>query len=112
MEDNIKLELLVESAENYAKTTYELVKLKIVDKTSDIISSLIPHSIVFIIIATFLLFCNLGIVFWLGEVLGEIYLGFFVVAAFYILIAIVLRFFMHNWLKKKINNSIIINLLK
>lgn len=112
MEDNAKqIESLAESTAEYAKTSYKLVKLKVIDKISDTISSLIPHSVVFVIIAIFLLFCNLGVVFWLGDILGEIYLGFFVVAAFYGFLGIVMLI-MHNWLKKNIYNKIIKQLLK
>lgn len=112
MEYNAKqFDALAESTTEYAKTSYELVKLKVIDKISDIISSLIPHSVVFVIVVIFLLFCNLGIVFWLGEIFGEIYLGFFVVAAFYGLLGIFMLI-MHNWLKKNIYNKIIKQLLK
>lgn len=108
MEDTAKLvESLFERATEYGKTSYELVKLKALDKTSDVVSSLIPHSVVFVIIATFLIFFNLGLAFWLGEILGKIYLGFFVVAAFYCILGIILHFFMHKWLKRKICNYII-----
>ncbi|MFA6400418.1 MAG: hypothetical protein WCX31_02165 [Salinivirgaceae bacterium] len=113
MEDHDKkIELLVQSAKDYSKTTYELIKLKMIDKASDVISSIIPNSIVVVMALTFLLFCNLGIVFWLSDILGKIYYGFFAVAAFYALLAIILHFFMHGWLKKTICNSIIIKLLK
>jgi len=113
MEDNVKLvESLLEKAAEYGKASYELVKLKTLDKTSDTVSSFIPHSVVFVIIAVFMLFLNLGLAFWLGEILGKTFFGFFVVAAFYGLIAIVLHFFMHKWLKKVICNYIIKNVLK
>ncbi len=113
MEDKAKLiESLLESAAEYGKASYELVKLKALDKTSDAVSSFIPHSVVFAVIAIFLLFINLGLAFWLGEVLGEIFLGFFVVAAFYGFVGIILHFFMHKWLKKVISNYIIKNVLK
>ncbi len=65
MEDNAKLiESLLEKATEYAKASYELVKLKALDKTSDIVSSFIPHSVVFALIVSFLLFLNLGLAFW------------------------------------------------
>jgi fatty acid desaturase len=113
MEDNEKLiESLLERAADYGKTTYELVKLKTLDKTSDVVSSLIPHSFVFVLIALFMLFFNLGLAFWLGEILGKTFYGFFVVAAFYGLIGIVIHFFMHKWLKKLVCNYIIKNVLK
>lgn len=113
MEDKAKLiESLFESAADYGKASYELVKLKALDKTSDAVSSLIPHSVVIAVAAIFMLFINLGLAFWLGEVLGKIFFGFFVVAAFYGIVGIVLHFFMHKWIKKVISNYIIKNALK
>ena len=113
MEDNTKLiESLLERTAEYGKASFELVKLKALDKTSDAVSSLIPHSVVVVLVAVFMLFLNLGLSFWLGEILGKTFYGFFVVAAFYGLIGIVIHFFMHNWLKKLVFNYIIKHMLK
>ena len=113
MEENSNLiESLVERATDYGKTSYELMKLKAVDKTSDVVSTVIPYSFVFVMIVIFMLFFNLGLAFWLGEMLGKIFYGFFIVAAFYLLIVAVIHFFMRKWLKKVIGNFIIKQLLK
>jgi hypothetical protein len=113
MDDNSELlESLLDRATEYGKTSYELVKLKALDKTTDIISSVIPHSVVFVLIASFLLFLNLGIAFWLGEILGKIFYGFFAVAAFYVLAGIIIHFFMHKRLKRIISNYFIQQILK
>jgi hypothetical protein len=113
MEDNAKLiESLLEKAAEYGKSSYELVKLKALDKTSDAVSSFIPHSVVFVIIAVFILFLNLGLAFWLGEILGKTFFGFFAVAAFYGVTGIVLHFFMRKWLKKVVSNYFIKQMLK
>jgi len=113
MNDNEKLiESLLERTIEYGKTSFELVKLKTLDKTSEVVSSFIPHSIVFFFIASLLFFLNLGIAFWLGEIMGNNSYGFFVVAAFYGVLGIVIHFFMHDWLKKKICNYIIKQALK
>jgi len=112
-DDNAKLiESLLERAADYGKTTFELVRLKALDKTSDVISSFIPHSFVFVLIALFMFFFNLGLSFWLGEILGKTFYGFFVVAAFYGIIGIVVHLFMHKWLKKLVCNYIIKHVLK
>ncbi len=108
MEDNAKIiESLLERAAEYGKTSFELIKLKALDKTSDIVSSLIPHSVVFALIAVFMLFLNLGLAFWLGEILGRTFFGFLVVAGFYGITGIIIHFFMHKWLKKKVSDFII-----
>jgi hypothetical protein len=113
MESNAKLiESLLEKVTDYGVTSFELVKLKALDRTSDAISSFVPHSIVFGLIAVLLLFLNLGIAFWLGDILGKIYFGFFIVAGFYCIVGIVMHFFLHDWLKKIICNFIIKVVLK
>jgi len=113
MEDNTKLlESLLERATEYGKTSYELVKLKALDKTTDVVSTLIPHSVVVALIALFMLFLNLGLALWLGEVLGKTFYGFFVVAAFYIITGIIVHFFMHKWLKRLVGNYFIRHVLK
>jgi hypothetical protein len=114
MEDNNTklLESLFESATEYGKTSYELVKLKTLDKSTDIVSSLVPHSIVLILFASFLMFINLGLALWLGDILGKSFYGFFVVAGFYILLCLIFHFFLHKSIKKAVGNIIIKRLLK
>ena len=113
MEENTKLlESLLERATEYGKTSFELVKLKTIDKTTDVVSSMVPHSIVFVLIATFMLFLNLGLALWLGDVLGKTFYGFLVVAGFYILAGMVIHFFLHKRIKKVVGNYFIKRMLK
>ena len=113
MEDNKKLlETLVDRATDYGKTSYELVKLQAVDKSSDVVSSVIHHTVVLILISSFMLFFNLGLAFWLGEILGKLFYGFFIVAGFYILVGLIVHIFLHKQLKEIIRNYVIRQLLK
>ena len=113
MEDNIKsIESLLEKVVDYSKTSYELAKLKALDKTSDVASSLVPHSVVFVLLASFMLFVNFGLAFWLGEIFGNTYYGFFVIAAFYVVTGLVLHFFFHKRIKNLVWNYIIKQVLK
>jgi hypothetical protein len=108
MEDKTNfIESLFDKVTDYGKTSYELVKLKAIDKASDVVSTIIPHSIILVIGGCFMLFLNLGIAFWLGEILEKVYYGFLVVAAFYCFLAIVLQLFMHKWIKKCVQNYFI-----
>jgi len=106
------IETLIERATEYGKSSYELAKLKALDKTSDVVSSLLSHSFVIVIISSFMLFLNLGLAFWLGEILGKMYYGFFVIAAFYGLTAILVRFVLQNWVKRLFGNYFIKQVLK
>ncbi len=113
MEDRTKLlESLLDKAKEYGITTFELAKLKAIDKTSDILSSLVPTSIVIVLISTCLLFLNLGVALWLGEILGNAFYGFFIVAGFYLLVGLILHFFLHDWVKRIAGDYIVKNLLK
>lgn len=113
MEENTKLiESLLEKAGDYGKTSFELVKLKALDKTTDVASSLIPHALVLILLASFMLLVNFGIAFWLGEILGNNYYGFFVMAGFYVITGLVLHFFFHKKIKNLVWNYLIKQVFK
>ncbi|MDD2549710.1 MAG: hypothetical protein PHD00_06405 [Bacteroidales bacterium] len=101
------IESLKKNATDYGKTSLNLIKLKAINKTSDVISSLIPRLIVLLILTIFLLFLSLGVALYLGEILENIIYGFFVVAAFYGIIGLIVHLFMHNRIKRGIFDYII-----
>jgi ABC-type uncharacterized transport system fused permease/ATPase subunit len=101
------LELLLDRTVDYTKSSYELVKLKTVDKASDFVSSLVPGILVIILFSSFVLFVSLGLAFWLGNTLHNICFGFLIVAAFYGILTTVFRLFFYNRLKKTIGNRFI-----
>lgn len=112
MENKANLfENILESATQYGKTSLELIKLKALDKTTDVVSSFIPNSVTIFLISTVTIFVNIGLALWIGEILGKIYLGFFVVAGFYLLIVTIFLLFMKP-IKKIAGNFIIKKLLK
>lgn len=101
------LESLLESAADYGKTSYDLVKLKTIYRTSDVVSSLVPHAIFFLILMLFLLFLSLGLASYLGDILGDALFGYLSVAAFYGFAALVVNFFMHDCIKTRVSDYII-----
>lgn len=104
------IEPLLERAEQFSKTSFELLKLKSIDKTADVGSSLTSRFLLVIVLSLFALTLNIAIALWLGDLLGKNYYGFLVVAAFYGLIGIVL-YFTHPLIKARVNNSIIKQML-
>ncbi|NTW25192.1 MAG: hypothetical protein HGA37_10850 [Lentimicrobium sp.] len=112
MKDKEKMfEPLWEKAEDYGKTSIELLKLKSIDKTSDVVSTILPYMVAGIFAVIFLAFINFGIAFWLGGMWGSISLGFFAVAAFYGLCGIIIHYILHDNIKERVRNTII-NLLQ
>lgn len=113
MEENSNLlETLLERASEYGKTSIDLAKLKALDKTTEIVSSVIPLSVVILYVVTSLLFLNLGFAFWLGEVLRKTYYGFLIVAAFYVIAGILIHFFLRKWIKRLVGDYFIKRVLK
>ena len=113
MDTRVKgIELLITEAESYANTRYELSKLKSLEVTNTLATSLLSRSIVAITIMLFLLFVNVGVALMLGEVLGKTFYGFFIVAGVYLLAGIVFYFFLHKWIRKPLSNFIITQVLQ
>ncbi len=100
------IEPLLEKAEAYGKTSFELLRLKALDKTADVASTLASRSLLTIVLSLFVLTINIGIALWLGDLLGKHYYGFFIVASCYGLVAIVLLI-IHPFIKGRVNNAII-----
>ncbi len=113
MDDKISsIENLYEHLEAYSKTSIELYKLKAIEKTAEVSSTLASGIAVITVASFFVLFINLGIAMWLGELLGKIYYGFFIVAGFYAFTTLLIYLFRKQWIKKPISNSIITQALK
>ena len=105
------LKPLIDATESFAKSSVELYTLKTISKSSKIISTIISRGIVVVLIFVFLFTLNIGVALWLGDVLGKVYYGFFCVAGFYGLAGAVVYFFMNDYIKKRVSNSIISELL-
>lgn len=113
MENNTStIETLFEKAEDYTRTTAELMKLKAVDKTADVVSSMLSRAAVSIVFVMFAFLANIGLSLWIGELLGKTYYGFFIVSSIYLLISILLYIFRDPVIKMPVSNFIIVRMLK
>lgn len=106
------IEILFKKVEDYTRTTIELTKLEVVDKSSDLISSLISRLAIAIVFVMFMLLFNFGLSLWIGEILGNSYYGFFIVAIFYLIVSILIYSFKDQWIKIPVSNYIIAKILK
>lgn len=103
---------LFERAEDYGKTTLNLLKLNAIDKSADLVSSLVSRLAVIMIVVFSVLIVSIGLSLWIGKLLGETFYGFFVMGGFYALVSILLQLFRNQWLKYPVSNSIIKKMLK
>ena len=105
------IEPLLERVEEYGRSSVELIKLKSIDKTADISSTLASRLILMIVIVFCVIALNIAAALWLGELLGKNYYGFLVVGGFYAVVSIVLLC-IHPLIKTRVNNSIIAQMFK
>jgi len=102
---------LLDSVEEYGKTSFELIRLKAVDKTANVASMLLSRLALLSALFLFIVTLNIAVALWLGDLMGKNYYGFLIVALFYGLVGTIL-FFLHPTIKTRINNSIIIKVFK
>ncbi len=113
MTDNAKpLETLFERAEDYSKTTLKLLKLNAIDKSADVVSSLVSRLAVIMTLVLSVIIINIGLALWIGKLLGESFYGFIVIGLFYALLALLIHLFRHEWVKYPVSNTIIKQLMK
>jgi len=104
------IEILFQKAEDYSKTSIELLKLSAIDMSAEVVSSFAARFVIFMVVALFTLVINIGVALWIGELLGKLHYGFFVVAGFYAIVGALLYIFRDEWIKTPISNSIIMQM--
>jgi hypothetical protein len=105
------IELLLKKTGDFLETKVELLKLQAIDKVTSVSSSLATGFILIMVIFLMLFALNIGIAVWLGDMLGEIYYGFFLVSGFYLLVAIIIFAFRDSLLKKPLINILVKKML-
>ncbi len=107
-----EIENLIERVKAYTVTTLELAKLHTLQTTATVATSLVWRLSVSIILMLFLLLVSTGMALLLGDLLGKLYYGFFIVAGFYLLAGLVLHFFLRSWIANPISKLIITEALQ
>jgi hypothetical protein len=97
----------VEHFKKYLNTRIAQIKLGAAEKTSDILSVLIAKLLVAAVFFFFILFASIAAACVLGRLLGEIWQGFLVVSAFYLLLGVVIWAARDRMLRIPIMNRII-----
>ncbi len=100
-------ESLFGRAGEYFETRLELLRLKSVDKSSDVISSLVAALTIILIISFAIIIVSIGLALWIGEQIGKSYYGFFIVGGFYIIIALIGYLLRKRFLKAPVANLFI-----
>lgn len=106
------IETLFETIKEYGETHIDLVKLKAADRATDIISSLIANFLVLLALSMFMVILNIGIALLIGELLGKMYYGFFVLAIFYLIIGLIFNKMKSKWFQSPVGDMLVKKMFK
>ena len=101
------IEALFERTKDYVETRADLFKLKAIKKTAEVGSSIVSQFIIAIVFSSFFIFLNIAIGLLIGDLIGKLYLGFFIVAGFYLIVGLLIYSNRHKIISSPIANSII-----
>ena len=106
------IEDLFKKAERYTMTSVQLLRLNTIDKTSDIISSLAIVITMILIVALFTIISSIGSAIYIGHLINDYPLGFFIVSVAYIIVGLIVYVFRKKLIKIPLDNLVVGKLLK
>ena len=105
------VEKLTENFKEYVNTRYDIVTLKVTQKTADIGSQSVAMILILLFASMFLLFINIAVAFFISSLLKINYAGFFIVAGFYLLLTLIFILFRKKLIAHPLRNLIIKKIL-
>lgn len=114
MEDsgNKGIEEFIEKLKEYFNTRLKLGRLTLIEKCVLVFAGLITDGFVVIFLILAFLFISLGLGFYLSELLGNSFAGFFIMALFYFVVALIIYLTKDKHLEKPIIESMLKKIFK
>lgn len=107
MEDKNKVEQLFGNIKEYAETRFDIMTLNMQDKVSEVLSSIASILVVGVFSLFTVFFVSVGLAWWIGQLLHNTSIGFFIVAGFYLLIGSIIFIYRDKWIKFPIINTLL-----
>jgi len=112
METVDSVKTLIKMSGDYLDTKIELTKLKSIDTSSEILSTLVYLLVKVLAIFLLLGFISIGLAVLIGNVLGEYYYGFLVIGGLYAIVFLIIYIQRKKWIKGPVANGLINKMLK
>lgn len=100
-------ENLVHNVREYAETRLNYLILDAQEKIADTAGGIISGVVLAVMGLFLLFFLSIGAAWYIGEVTGKAFIGFFSVAGFYAVLGIILYAMRHSMFHKPVANSLI-----
>ena len=102
-----KAEELAIHIKEYIQTEIELIKLNFAEKLSKILSNFLAIIILIWVLLLSILFASISLALFIGEKIGKMSVGFFIVSLIYLLIAMVSWYLRERFIRIPILNGIL-----
>ncbi len=106
------MEELLDKIKDYLNTRMRLSKLTLIEKGVLLFANLITDGLVIVFIILAFLFVSLALGFYISELLGNSFGGFFIVSLFYFVLAVIIYLIKDKYIEKPIVNNMIKKILK
>ena len=103
---------LVDKSKDYLETKIELTKLKTIDRSADILSSVIVMVSIIFLGSLTIIFISIAMALLIGHWLGAAHWGFLIIGSFYALVLLLIYLRREKWIKTPIENGLIHKMLK
>jgi hypothetical protein len=103
---------LIDKSKDYLDTKIELAKMKTIDKSADVLSTVVVMVSMIFIGSLFVIFISIALALLLGSLLGAYHYGFFIMGGFYAIILLMIFLQREKWIKTPIANGLINKMLK
>lgn len=106
------IKTLIDQSKDFLETKIELTKLKAIDKSADVLSTVIVMVSIIFLGTLFVIFISIAAALILGSWLGSEYYGFLIVGGVYGLLLLLIFLKKEKWIKTPIANGLINKMLK
>jgi len=105
------IESLIEKIKSYVETTVDLLKLKAIDKSLQFVSNSIAYVVILMALGFFVILLNFGLAFFIGELMGKVYYGFFIMAVVNAIAGLIVLRNKRKWIKDPLVNKMVKDML-
>lgn len=106
------IKTLIDKSKDYLETKFEVTRLKTIDKSADILSTVVVTVSMLFISFLLILFLSIAVALFLGKMLGAYHYGFFIMGGLYAIILLIIYVKREKWIKAPIANTLISKMLK
>ena len=106
------IKTLIDKSKDYLETKIELTRLKTIDKSADVLSTVVVTVSMLFVSFLLILFISLAVALFLDKMLDAYHYGFFIMSGFYAIILLLIYVKREKWIKTPIANELISKMLK